>query len=76
MAGDDVFVRVADIEQRAQAAPAEGVGDGPALSDLRSRYPAAHFMGEHFGEDDAFALTLVGEHRRAGHVADGVDALR
>ena len=27
------------------------VGDGPALGDLRSRYPAAHFMGEHFGED-------------------------
>jgi glycosyltransferase involved in cell wall biosynthesis len=27
------------------------VGDGPALADLRSRYPSVSFMGEHTGAD-------------------------
>ena len=31
--------------------------------------------GDHLGDDHALALALVREHRRAGHVADGVDAL-
>ena len=35
IAGEHVFVRVADVEQRALATPADGVGDGPALAVLR-----------------------------------------
>ena len=31
--------------------------------------------GDDLGDHHALALPLVGEHRRAGDVADGVDAL-
>ena len=41
----------------------------------RSSRRARALAGEQLGDDDAFALALVREHRRAGDVADGVDAL-
>ena len=45
------------------------------VRDVAVVHSVRALAGEQLGQDDAFALALVREHRRAGDVADGVDAL-